>query len=176
MFKNCKVTLSHDCTFDCSFEKIPKFPGYYAASNGRIYSGLINHFKQLTEFRYPFSKFLTVFLTRDDVRFGVHCHKLVASAFFNVNPDRFIITHKDNDRCNNAPSNLLLKRLTDTVSSEVNSFYESQIKEYEILFLNLINHDSNNPFYTKYVDVKAKKNVRLLYNYLRLLVNGEISS
>jgi len=154
------------------YEKIPNFPGYYAGNDGRVYSEFSDHCKQLTEFRYPFSKFLLVFLYRDSVRFGVHCHKLIASAYFKVNPDRFLIKHKDKDRCNNRPSNLSLIPLTEVEKPEIDSYYKSQIREYEIIFFNNINYDFNNPDYLKYYEIKSKGNIRLLYNFLRLIVNN----
>ena len=35
-----------------------------------------------------------------------------------------------------------------------------------------INYDFNNPDYLKYYEIKSKGNIRLLYNFLRLMVNN----
>jgi hypothetical protein len=159
------------------FAVIPDFPEYFAGKDGRIYSDFGNKIRQLTEIRYPYSRYLTVFISKNNNRFGIHCHKLVASAFYKINPERFLIKHKNKDRCNNKPANLVLVPLTKiSDKSELDCFYKNQIREFEIIFLNNINYNYEHSEYKKLYEIKQKNNIRLLYNYLKLLVNPFYSS
>ncbi len=156
---------------DSFYKIIPYFPNYFAGQDGRIYSFVYKKYKQLSEIRYPYSKYLMVFITENNNRFGFHIHKLIASAFFKINPDRFLIKHNDNDRCNNSPDNLCLTPLSEiTDANELERFYEVQTKEFEIIFLNQISFNHSHPLYLKLKQVKEKNNKRLLYNYLKLFV------
>ncbi|MCX6162073.1 MAG: HNH endonuclease [Ignavibacteriae bacterium] len=153
------------------YKVIPGFPNYFAGKDGRIYSFVYKTYKQLSEIRYPYSKYLMTFIIKDTNRFGLHCHKLVASAFFKINPDRFLIVHKDKDRCNNSPKNLCLTPLSDiTDVIELDRFYDIQTKEFEIIFLNQIGFNHSHPSFKKLKEIKEKNNKRLLYNHLKLLV------
>jgi hypothetical protein len=154
------------------FHIIPGFKNYYAAGDGRIYSFSTGRYRQLTEFRYPYARYLIVYIRKNKIRIGAHCHKLVASAFFGINPDLYDIKHINKDRCNNKPSNLQLIPLNDIQRSELENFYRVQIREYEIMLLYHINFNYDHPDYLKLCELKKKNNLKLLYNYLNLLINS----
>lgn len=106
------------------FKALYDFPSYYAGSDGRIYRRALkqtrgkHRYKCLTEFRYPDSKYMTVFLYLDRKKYGILVHRLVAAAYFDVVPVEFDIKHINGNFSDNRPSNLCAEKSVIDPSSE----------------------------------------------------------
>ncbi len=152
-------------------KKIPGYSGYFAYKNGRIYrkhKGDENY-RQLSEYRLPYSRYLTVYIYRNKIKEGVQVHKLVASAYRNIKYKDYNIYHKDKNDLNNKPENLSIKKKTDfDENNRIN--YKSEIKDYEAIFKNYINYDYNSILWNDYKIIKLKRSERMIYNWLKIFL------
>lgn len=83
-------------------KEIPNHPLYFASENGRIYRQRGKLFRQLTQIIQPYGKYLSVYIIDINGDKTIkQVHKLVASAYYNINPDEFEITHIDGNIFNN---------------------------------------------------------------------------
>lgn len=148
-------------------KEIPNHPLYFASENGRIYRQRGKLFRQLTQIIQPYGKYLSVYIIDINGEKTIkQVHKLVASAYYNINPDEFEITHIDGNIFNNTPSNLRIEKVKKTL--EKNDCYEKKtmISEYEKLLLMKINCDRNHPLWKKYERIKETKKYKNIYNWL----------
>lgn len=159
-------------TFDKKLmKKIPGYGKYYAYKNGRIYRKYSSgcNYRQLSEYRLPYSKYLSVYVYRNNIKEGVHVHKLVASAFRNINYKKFSIFHKDKNLLNNEPKNLMIRKKTEDVTEETD-IYKNEIKDFEAILKNYINYDYNSAVWNEYKIVKLKRSERMVYNWLKIFL------
>lgn len=148
-------------------EPIPGFPLYYAGSDGRIYKKRNNRFKQLTHFISPGSKYFSVYLcTGGADKKGMHVHKLIAMAYYNISPANYKVIHKDNDFLNNKPENITIEKceLKEENNNEVSR--RNAVSQYEKLFERHLNFDRSKIEWRRYETVKTKGNYKNTYNYL----------
>jgi hypothetical protein len=152
-------------------KKIPGYNGYYAYKNGRIYRKQMsgNSYRQLSEYRLPYSRYLSVYLYRNKIKEGVQVHKLIASAYRKISLRNYNVFHKDKNFLNNIPDNLLIRKKIDEEKKETKS-YKTEIKDYEALLKNFIDYDYNNPVWNDYKIVKLKRSERMVYNWLKLFL------
>lgn len=88
---------------------IKRWPGYYAGSDGGVYSKKSGRFERLAVWLSgrPWCKYPRVTLWNGKRRANFAVHFLIASAFVGKRPRRTSqVRHKDGDRFNNAPTNL----------------------------------------------------------------------
>lgn len=159
-------------TFDKNLmKKIPGYNSYYAYKNGRIYRKTCSEekFRQLSEYRLPYSKYLSVYIYREKIKEGVHVHKLVASAYRKINYKKFNIFHKDKNLLNNEPDNLMIRKKTDCDIQD-SDIYKSEIKDYEALLKNYINYDYDSIIWNEYKIIKLKRSERMIYNWLKVFL------
>jgi hypothetical protein len=159
-------------TFDRKLmKKIPGYGNYYAYKNGRIYSRINSGegYRQLGEYRLPYSKYLSVYVYRNKTKEGVQVHKLVASAYRKINYKKFNIFHKDKNLMNNEPKNLLIRKKTEDEKTETD-VYKNEIKDYEAILKNFINYDYNSIIWNEYKTVKLKRSARMVYNWLKVFL------
>src|SRR3954464_2500914 len=89
---------------------IKRWPGYYAGSDGGIYTKGLGRWSRLTAWfggrsRCPYAK-VTLYGKRGRRR-NFFVHNLIACAFVGRRPRKTSqVRHKDGDRFNNAPTNL----------------------------------------------------------------------
>jgi hypothetical protein len=132
-------------------KKIPGYSGYYAYKNGRIYRKLNKEesYRQLAEYRMPYSAYLSVYIYRNKIKEGVQVHKLIASAYRGINYRNYKIFHKDKNPLNNLPNNLLIRK--NEIKEKYGKLpYEAEIKDYESILKNYLNYDYNNPLWNEY--------------------------
>jgi hypothetical protein len=159
-------------TFDNKqMKKIPGYRNYFAYKNGRIYRKTHSEekFRQLSEYRLPYSKYLSVYVYRDKIKEGVQVHKLVASAYRNINYKNYNVFHKDKNLLNNDPKNLMIRKKQVDDQEEV-SVYKNEIKDYEAQLKNYINYDYNNSIWNEYKIIKLKRSERMIYNWLKVFL------
>jgi len=152
-------------------KKIPGYSGYYAYKNGRIYRKLNKEesYRQLAEYRMPYSAYLSVYIYRNKIKEGVQVHKLIASAYRGINYKNYTIFHKDKNPLNNLPKNLLIRK-NEINESRGKLPYEAEIKDYEALLKNYINYDYNCALWNEYKIIKLKRSPRMVYNWLKILM------
>ncbi len=160
--------------FDKKFMKpIPGFKNYYAYKNGRIYH-LFNgkKFRQLGQHLMPNSKYLSVYLYRSTYdKTTVYVHKAVAMSHFRIKPSRYTITHKDKNIFNNRPSNLQYLRCKALKNkSPKKVFEENDLRDAEAEAFSSINYDNENGLWKRYLQLKAKGNIRARKNFLKLFL------
>lgn len=159
-------------TFDRKLmKKIPGYNGYYAYKNGRIYSRKKNNenFRQLSEYRLPYSKYLSVYIYKNNIKEGVQVHKLIVSAFRRIKFKDYNIFHRDRNYLNNIPNNLYIRKKSKKDVSNV-SLHKTEIKDYEALFKSFINYDYDCPLWNDYKLIKLKRSERMVYNWLKVLL------
>lgn len=159
-------------TFDKKqMRKIPGYSGYYAYKNGRIYRKQIggSEYRQISEYRLPYSRYLSVYVYKNKIKEGVHVHKLIASAFRKVNSNYYRIFHRDKNFLNNEPRNLVLRKL-DTENKCGSNTYSTEIKDFEAILKNYINYDYNNPVWNEYKIIKLKRSERMIFNWLKVFL------
>jgi hypothetical protein len=152
-------------------KKIPGYNGYYAYKNGRVYrkNRSDGNYRQLSEYRLPYSKYLSVYIYRNKIKEGVQVHKLIASAYRKIKFKDYNIFHKDKNNLNNYPDNLLIRRKSKYEESGDNR-YKSEIKDYEAIFKNFINYDYNCSLWNDYKLIKLKRSERMIYNWLKIFL------
>jgi hypothetical protein len=152
-------------------KRIPGYNGYYAYKNGRIYrkNNRDENYRQLLEYRQPYSKYLSVYLYRNKIKEGVQVHKLVASAYRSINFREYEVLHKDKNLLNNSPVNLKIRKKSKVIGDNEN-IYKNEIKDYEALLKNYINYDYNNRIWNDYKIVKLKRSSRMIYNWLKVFL------
>ena len=65
-------------------KKIPGFRNYFASNDGRIYKQVSGHYRPLTIFLQPYSKYMTVYLTDGKYsKIMMYVHNLIAMAYLN---------------------------------------------------------------------------------------------
>lgn len=150
---------------------IPCFENYYAYKDGRIYRiNEDNCIRQLAEFRQPYSRYLYVYLYKNKSdKVGMAVHKLVASAFFNIDPSKYHIVHKDRNTLNNKPDNLEIK-LRDPMELEdkERTLIREKIKDFEDILLRYINFNRNSRVWLDYRRITRNMSDRVKYNWLKL--------
>lgn len=159
-------------TFDKrQMRKIPGYTGYYAYKNGRIYrkhnGGKV--YRQIAEYRLPYSRYLSVYVYKNKIKEGVHVHKLIASAFRRINSNNYRILHRDKNFLNNEPQNLALRKL-ETEGKIGLKTYSTEIKDFEALLKSYINYDYNNPVWNEYKIIKLKRSERMIFNWLKVFL------
>jgi|WetSurMetagenome_2_1015567.scaffolds.fasta_scaffold21153_4 hypothetical protein len=159
-------------TFDKKrMKRIPGYNGYYAYKNGRIYRRKPNdeNYRQLLEYRIPYSRYLSVYIYRNKIKEGVQVHKLVASAFRKINFREYEVFHKDKNLLNNNPVNLKIRKKSEADGDDENN-YKNEIKDYEALLKNYINYDYDSKIWNDYKIVKLKRSTRMIYNWLKIFL------
>lgn len=159
-------------TFEKKYmKKIPGYNGYYAYKNGRIYRKVKSeeNYRQLGEYRLPYSKYLSVYLYRNKIKEGVQVHKLIASAFRKIKYGDYNIFHKDKNDLNNKPGNLFIRRKKEN-NEGIENLYKYEIKDFEAIFKNYINYDYNSPLWNDYKLIKLKRSERMVYNWLKIFL------
>lgn len=147
-------------------KQIPGFPLYYAGDDGRIYKQKGKYTKQLTQFIAPYGKYIFVYITtgKYDKKF-LPVHKLIASAYNELDYNEIEVEHRDGNLLNNKPENLII--IKSEKSDEVNE--EPRIKVinmYEGILKRKINFDLENELWQKYSRIKESGNSRKIYNWL----------
>jgi hypothetical protein len=152
-------------------KRIPGYSGYYAYKNGRIYRKKIReeNYRQLLEYRLPYSKYLSVYIYRNNIKEGVQVHKLVASAYRKINFREYDVLHKDKNLLNNNPANLKIRKKSEMEKDDEN-IYKNEIKDYEALLKNFINYDYDSIIWNDYKLVKLKRSSRMIYNWLKVFL------
>lgn len=87
------------------FKEINNYPGYLISNNGLIYSTYTNKFLKI----YPHQKingYLKVGLFKNNKRYTLKVHRLVAEAFIPNTYNLETVNHKDKNRFNNNFKNL----------------------------------------------------------------------
>lgn len=150
---------------------IPCFENYYAYKDGRIYRiNEDNCIRQLAEFRQPYSRYLYVYLYKNKSdKVGMAVHKLVASAFFRIDPSKYHILHKDRNTLNNKPDNLEIK-LRDPMELEdkERTLIKEKIKDFEDILLKYINFNRNSRVWQDYRRITRNMSDRVKCNWLKL--------
>lgn len=91
---------------ETDIKPIPNFDGYFASSDGKIFSNKSGKMKEMKSFSTPTSKYLIIRLLKGEKR--PHClvHRLVAMTFI-PNPNNLPeVNHKDKNILNNKVQNL----------------------------------------------------------------------
>ncbi len=146
---------------------IPGFPLYYAGSDGRIYKKRNKRLKQLTHFIPPESKYFSVYLcTGGAEKKGMQVHKLIAMAYYNINPSDYKISHIDNDCLNNRPENIKIEKCETQQENQNEVSRRNAVSQYEKLFERHLNYDRSKTEWKRYEAVKTKGNYKNTYNYL----------
>lgn len=159
---------------------IPDFENYYAYKDGRIYK--INGescIRQLAEFRQPYSKYLYVYLYRNKSdKVGIAVHKLVASAFFGIDPSKYHIVHKDKNTLNNRPDNLEIKRKSSMeIEDSERTLIREKIRELEEVLLKYLNFNRNSQVWQDYRRITKNMSDRVKCNWLKLyLVSKDLTT
>jgi hypothetical protein len=97
---------------------IPRFEGYYAASDwGRVWS--IRRCKTLIQSTLADTGYLRVTLCVDKRRFQLDAHVLIARTFLGECPKGLRVLHGDNIRCHNIPSNLRYGTQAENIQQSV---------------------------------------------------------
>jgi hypothetical protein len=159
-------------TFDKKrMKRIPGYNGYYAYKNGRIYKKISRdeNYRQLLEYRQPYSRYLSVYVYRNKIKEGVQVHKLVASAFRRINFRKYEIFHKDKNLLNNVPVNLKIRKKS-AENGDNERIYKNEIRDYEALLKNYINYDYNSKIWNDYKLVKLKRSSRMIFNWLKVFL------
>lgn len=95
---------------------VPEFDGYFAGSDGIIYSVMKGPLSPLKGKTNPRDKYLRVELHRD----GKHCprtvHSVIALAYLGPRPEGFTVSHKNGNSRDNRPANLTYETLIDNNS------------------------------------------------------------
>ncbi|MCX7833548.1 MAG: HNH endonuclease [Ignavibacteria bacterium] len=148
-------------------KEIPNHPLYFANSNGKIYRQKGKSFRQLTQIIQPYGKYLSVYIIDSKGEKTLkQVHKLVASAYFNIDPIEYTITHIDGNLLNNKPSNLKVSKIETNNNENELKNKKKLIEDFEKKFLKKINNDFENPLWKQYEKVKEKKNYKNIYNWL----------
>jgi len=178
---NTKLLLTMRLTINKNeLKPIPNFVNYYAYKDGRIYR--INGddcIRQLTEFRQPYSKYLYVYLYRNKSdKVGVAVHKLVASAFFGIDPLKYHISHKDRNTLNNKPENLEIKQKAPMeIEDEERTLIKEKIKEFEEILLRYVNFNRDSEVWQDYRRITKNMKDRVKYNWLKLyLISKDLTT
>ncbi len=146
---------------------IPGFPLYYAGSDGRIYKKRNNRFKQLTHFIPPGSNYFSVYLCTGGVeKKGMQVHKLMAMAYFNINPSNYKVIHIDKDLLNNKPENISIEKSEEPEENYNEVSRRRAVSQYERLFERHLNFDRSKIEWKRYETVRTKGNYKNTYNYL----------
>jgi hypothetical protein len=152
-------------------KKIPGYNNYYAYKNGRVYrkTDSTGNYRQLSEYRLPYSKYLSVYIYRNSNKEGVQVHKLIASAYRKINYKKYNVFHKDKNLLNNEPGNLMIRKKAASETEETNPL-KNEIRDYEALLKNFINYDYNSSIWNEYKIIKLKRSERMIYNWLKVFL------
>ncbi|MCX6161967.1 MAG: hypothetical protein NTV87_11650, partial [Ignavibacteriae bacterium] len=130
---------------------------------------------QLTEFLYPKSKYLTVFLRKEKDRKGFQVHKLIARVYFGIDTAEYSVKHKNKNLIDNRPDNLsatLIKNATDaaeeTAEKSLERRTESDIQELETRFFEALGFNRQHRDWIEYMGIKARGVPRLTRNWLKV--------
>jgi len=152
-------------------KKIPGYCGYYAYKNGRIYSRQKgeSEYRQLAEYRLPYSRYLSVYLYRNKIKEGIQVHKLIASAYRKINYRKYNIFHKDKNYLNNIPYNLIARKKGNWDRKELRC-YATEISDMEAILKSYLNYDYKNPIWNEYKLIRTKRSDRMVFNWLKVLL------
>lgn len=152
-------------------KKIPGYSNYFAYKNGRIYSKrrCDENYRQLAEYRLPYSRYLSVYIYKNKTKEGINVHKLVASAYRKIKHRDYNIFHKDRNDLNNKPENLYIRKKSEYRDTNDN-LYKYEIKDYEAIFKNYINYDYDCRIWNDYKIIKLKRSERMVYNWLKIFL------
>ncbi len=119
---------NHKMNPEVDYRPIPGFYGYFAGSDGSIWSRRIQgnpiprrlsqNARRLSIYRRPYGACYCVVCFRSQPNGRVSCHyvhRLVLETFIGACPDGFVCCHKDGDTTNNQISNLRW----DTIKSNI---------------------------------------------------------
>ena len=84
--------------------KIPT-PGYFVKKDGSIWSNKKLGIKKLKTYEHK-TGYLKCCLTINNKQHRVSVHRLIATTFYGVRPDRMVCRHLDGNKRNNSASNL----------------------------------------------------------------------
>lgn len=160
-------------TFDKKLmKKIPGYNGYFAYRNGRIYRKCKSeeNYRQLSEYRLPYARYLSVYVYRNKIKEGIQVHKLIASAYKRVNIQEYKVFHKDKNLLNNNPENLFVRKKAK-LETDDELLYKNEIKDYEAVLKNFINYDYNCNIWNEYKIIKLKRSPRMIYNWLKVFLS-----
>jgi len=146
---------------------IPNHPLYFANDNGRIYRQKGKLYRQLTQIIQPYGKYLSVYIIDEKGEKTLkQVHKLVASAYYNIVPDDYEITHIDGNILNNKPSNLKIVKIEAINIGNDDMERKTIIEEYEKELLIKINYNRNHPLWERYNKIKKTNKYKNIYNWL----------
>jgi|WetSurMetagenome_2_1015567.scaffolds.fasta_scaffold240743_2 hypothetical protein len=160
-----------------SMKRIPGYRSYYAYKDGRIYKKVNTNYKQLCEYRRPYSKYLGVYLlnSKND-KFGFYVHKLVASAFYKINIIKYNVLHKDENSFNNVPDNLAFRKrpIEKILCNKEKAYFEKKnLIDYETMLRKYVKYDTKHYLWKKYKKLKSGKKYRLCINWLKVILSQE---
>jgi len=164
-------------TKNVNMKSVPDYKGYFAGDDGRIYftHSITGERHQLTEFLYPKSKYLTVFLRKEKDRTGFQVHKLIARVYFGINTADYSVKHKNKNLIDNRPENLnivLNKNLSGAAEETSEKFRtrrtESDIQELETRFFEALSFNRQHRDWIEYMGIKARGVPRLTRNWLKV--------
>jgi|WetSurMetagenome_2_1015567.scaffolds.fasta_scaffold299089_1 hypothetical protein len=166
------------------FKTIPEFPGYYACSNGKIFSERKNkinaikssgsgkkNYRELTSLITPGSKYLSVNLARGKSKVSLNIHKLIGWAFTGKSPFDHCFVHKKKNYMDNTPGNLQYFKLEYSDKNE-NRLKEIEIKELESILRKEIKYNYNSKIWKRYELTKLKGNLLLRINFIKLFLKS----
>ena len=152
--------------------RIPGCKNYYAYEDGRIYRRKDNSFKQMTEYRRAYSKYLYVYIYKNPKdKYSLPVHKLIASAYHKIKYNKYYIGHKDRNILNNKPGNLILiMKKQDSSINENKKFDEKNLRDIEALFKHCIGYDYECFDWKNYERIKKEKSMKYRKNWLKLFL------
>lgn len=141
----------------------PLFRNYYAGSNGRVYIKKQNRYIQQIQFLYPKAKYLSVFCFKDNNKYHIPSHKLIANSFFGIDITKYQIYHVNKNPFDNRPNNLKYRLMEQTTPD---NFEYKQLLRLEKIFLNSCFSNSKTDIYQNYKRIKETQSNKNLFNYL----------
>ena len=130
-------------------KEIPKFEGYFATREGKIFSRLKSSKNKNIELKElsPANNgrgYLQVSLHKEGKNYSKYVHRLIYSAYFEEIPNNMQIDHIDGDKRNNRLSNLRLctrrencqfqNKTINNSSGEHNIFFDKTKNKYRVTF------------------------------------------
>ena len=103
-------------------KEIKDYPGYYASTDGKIYSDKSGTLIELKQYKKTYG-YLYVVLRQNNKRKYLRVHRVIASTFLD-NPNGLPeVNHKDEDKSNNRVTNL------EWCDSSYNKFYGTRLEK-----------------------------------------------
>ncbi|MCX6163083.1 MAG: hypothetical protein NTV87_17320 [Ignavibacteriae bacterium] len=158
-------------TKNVNMKSVPDYKGYFAGDDGRIYftHSITGERHQLTEFLYPKSKYLTVFLRKEKDRTGFQVHKLIARVYFGIDPADYSVKHKNKNLMDNRPDiKTAIDAAEETAEKSLERRTESDIRELETRFFEALGFNRQHRDWIEYMGIKARGVPRLTRNWLKV--------